>query len=84
MNDENRGLTAMFAEAGKRNGYEDVTTEFAAFRDFKVKWTRSYGWANFEVSDYLSDAPEEVLASIGDSEYDQINQTVCSIWRMST
>lgn len=72
MNDEKRRLTALFAEAGKRNGYEDVTAEFAAFRDFKVRWTRSYRWANFEVSDYLSDAPEEVLASLAETIFRKI------------
>ncbi len=57
----NQMLTAIFSVAGTRNGYDEVQAEFSPFRDFKVKWTRSYKWIAFEVSDYLSDAPENVI-----------------------
>ena len=32
---------------GRRNGFEDIGAEFAAFRDFKLKWIRSYKWISF-------------------------------------
>ncbi len=58
-----------------------MKAEFSAFRDFKVKWTRNYKWAEFQVSDYLWDAPPEVLVSLAgtifakirgeDSDYDE-------------
>ena len=35
-------LNRALQNAGRRNGFEDIQAEFAAFRDFKLKWTRSY------------------------------------------
>lgn len=68
----NSTLTAIFAAVGRRNGYEETTAEFAAFRDFKIKWTRSPKWISFEVSDYLADAPEKVLASLAETIFGRI------------
>ena len=62
-------LTKAMATAGARNGFEDVTAEFSAFRDFKLKWTRSYKWINFEVSDYLRNAPQSVIESLTETVY---------------
>lgn len=66
MND-NESLTRVFAEVGGRHGYKDVEAKFAAFKDFKVKWVRSYRWAEFDVSDYLKGAPEEVMSALSDT-----------------
>ena len=60
----NAQLTAIAALVGRASGYDEVQAEFSPFRDFKLKWTRSYKWIAFEVSDYLQDAPEEVVASL--------------------
>ena len=68
----NQMLTAIFSVAGTRNGYDEVQAEFSPFRDFKVKWTRSYKWIAFEVSDYLSDAPENVIESLAISIFRRI------------
>lgn len=68
----NQMLTAIFAVAGVRNGYDEVHAEFAPFRDFKVKWTRSYRWISFQVSDYLADAPEAVIESLANTIYRKI------------
>lgn len=68
----NQTLKAIFSVAGIRNGYDEVHAEFAPFRDFKVKWTRSYRWISFEVSDYLADAPEDVLISLANTVYKKI------------
>ena len=62
-------LTRAMATAGARNGFEDVTAEFSAFRDFKLKWTRSYKWISFEVSDYLRNAPQSVIESLAETIY---------------
>lgn len=67
--DDNESLTGVFSEVGARYGYSDVTASFAAFRDFKVKWMRSYRWVNFEVSDYLKGSPDDVLGSIAETLY---------------
>ena len=60
-------LIRAMQNAGKRNGFEDIRAEFAAFRDFKLKWTRSYKWISFEVSDYLRNAPEGVMESLAET-----------------
>lgn len=60
----NAQLTTIAALVGRANGYDDIQAEFSPFRDFKLKWIRSYKWISFEISDYLQDAPEEVVASL--------------------
>lgn len=69
---DNKTLTALFRAVGSRYGYDDITAEFAAFRDFKIRWSRTYRWASFEVSDYLSDAPDEVITSLADTLFAKI------------
>ncbi|MDO5862123.1 MAG: hypothetical protein Q4Q58_04950 [Thermoplasmata archaeon] len=66
-------LTAIFADVGGRYGYKTVTADFAAFRDFRVKWARTYRWAEFHVSDYLDNAPDIVLEALADTIFGKIN-----------
>lgn len=68
----NQMLAAIFSVVGVRNGYDEVLAEFSPFRDFKVKWSRSYKWIEFEVSDYLCDAPEDVIESLAVSIFSRI------------
>ena len=68
----NQMLAAIFSVVGVRNGYDEVLAEFSPFRDFKIKWTRSYKWIAFEVSDYLCDAPEDVIESLAVSIFSRI------------
>lgn len=70
MND--RTLRAIFRVAGVRNGYNEVDAEFSPFRDFKIKWMRSYRWISFEVSDYLKEAPEEVIQSLTETVFAKV------------
>ena len=70
MND--RTLRAIFRVAGVRNGYDEVDAEFSPFRDFKIKWMRSYRWISFEVSDYLKEAPEEVIQSLTETVFAKV------------
>lgn len=65
-------LTRAMATAGARNGFEDVMEEFSTFRDFKLKWTRSYRWISFEVSDYPRNAPQSVIKSLAETIYARI------------
>ena len=65
-------LKESFGTIGKRYGYDRVGAEFVAYRDFKVKWTRSYKWADFQVSDYLQDAPSEVIDGLADTLFSKI------------
>ena len=65
-------LRESFGTIGKKYGYEKVGAEFVAYRDFKVKWTRSYRWADFQVSDYLADAPQEVIEGLAETLFSRI------------
>lgn len=65
-------LNRAMRNAGIKNGYEDITAEFSAFRDFKLKWTRSYKWISFEVSDYLRNAPQNVIESLAETVFAKI------------
>ena len=65
-------LNRAMRKAGIRNGFEDISAEFSAFRDFKLKWTRSYKWISFEVSDYLRNAPENVMQSLAETVFARI------------
>ena len=58
-------LTDAFQEASNILAQDmSVTAEFAPYRDLKVRWTRTIGMASFSVSDYLQDAPMEVIEGI--------------------
>ena len=67
-------LSTSFSEAGKEYGYDSVTAEFCEFREFKVKWRRSCGWAEFEVSDYAADAPPEVIKGLAKTIFGRISR----------
>ena len=60
-------LTEVFMEAASGYGYEDVTAEYAEFDELRLKWIRHGDWARFFVSDYLKEAPKEVMASIAET-----------------
>lgn len=76
----NKRLTEIFSVVGSRNGYEEVTAEFSPFRDFKMKWTRTYKWISFEISDYLGDAPDSVMESLASVVYRKISGQEGSIY----
>ena len=65
-------MQEIFARIGQKYGYDDVKADFTPFKDFKVKWMRSYKWINFDVSDYLKDAPTEVLEGVADTLFKKI------------
>ena len=66
-------LKESFGTIGRKYGYDNVGAEFVAYRDFKVKWTRSYKWADFQVSDYLMDAPSVVLDGLAETLFSRIS-----------
>lgn len=65
-------LKTKFKEIGKEYGFDKVEAEFVAFKEFKVRWQRSYKWADFKVSDYLADAPPEVIEGLCNSLFSKI------------
>ena len=72
MENSNMMLTKAMTVAGMRNGFDEIQAEFSAFRDFKLKWMRSYKWISFEVSDYLRNAPENVIQSLAETVFARI------------
>ncbi len=63
----NDRLNGIFSDAGKDYGLDDVTAQFTAFRDLKIRWQRTYRMADFMVSDYLDDAPDGILREFADT-----------------
>ena len=60
-------LTDIFSSVGRQYRLTDVTAQFVAFRDLKIRWQRSYKMADFMVSDYLDDAPDGILWDFADT-----------------
>ena len=60
-------LNEIFQRIGNEMEFKDVSAEYAPFRDLKIKWTRTFDWARFTVSDYLKDAPEEVIEDLAET-----------------
>jgi len=79
MNDNNT-LTAAFSEIAKEHGYTSVTAEFSEFKEFKAKCRRSIGWIEFEVSDYLKGAPEDVLKGLAETIFNRISRRSTAIF----
>ncbi len=65
-------LNEAFSKVGKEFGYDTVETEFIAYKEFKVRWQRSYRWARFKVSDYIMDASYEVFESLARTLFSKI------------
>lgn len=72
MEYNNEMLKQIVTEVGTKYGYSDINAEFTEFRDFKVKWTRSYKWIDLQISDYLRNAPEEVLKDLTETIFGKI------------
>ena len=68
-------LSSVFQSVGKGYGYDSVSAEATEFKDFKIKWRRSCGWVEFEVSDYLKDAPPEVVKGLAEMIFSRISGT---------
>ncbi|MGI6471506.1 MAG: hypothetical protein ACOX1N_00270 [Candidatus Methanomethylophilaceae archaeon] len=69
---DNTELQEIFRNIGKKYKYDAVAAEFTAYKDFKVRWQRSYKWADFKVSDYLSDAPGRVIEGLAETLFTRI------------
>lgn len=51
---------------GKRYGFTDVDATISPFRDLKMRWVRCAGTVDFDVSDYMREAPEDVFEGLMD------------------
>jgi hypothetical protein len=45
-------------------GYEDISGDFEEMEEHKIKWTRSFKWIKFHLSDWYKDAPVEMIGNI--------------------
>ena len=72
MEDNNLRLTDIFTTVGANYKFKNVQAEFEPFTDVKVRWQRSYDWADFKVSDYLMDAPDSILSALAQSLFEKI------------
>ena len=61
---DNKTLTAIVSKVAREFKYEDAGAEFQTFKEFRIRWSRTYTWVRFEVSDYLAAAPEDILESV--------------------
>ena len=66
-------LREIFRTVGKEYGFEDVDAEYMATKEFKIKWTRSRGRADFRVCDYLEDAEEKVIEGVAKTLFSKIS-----------
>ena len=65
-------LNMAFQKVGNDFGFENVDAEFSAYRDLKVRWCRTVNNASFTVSDYLQEAPIEVVEGIARTIFSKI------------
>ena len=65
-------LNMTFQKVGNDFGFENVEAEFSPFRDLKVKWCRTIDNASFTVSDYLQEAPVDVIEGIARTIFSKI------------
>jgi len=66
-------LNKAFSTVGKEYGYDSVSAEIVEFKEFKLKWRRSCGWIEFEVSDYLKNAPQNVIEGVARTIFSRIS-----------
>lgn len=65
-------LKNIFEKVGQKYGYNSVNAEFTAFADFKCRWLRTLEWADFTISDYLVNAPAEILGDVAEVLFNKI------------
>ena len=66
-------LQKIFQHVGAVYGYEKVQASYLPTKDFKVRWQRGIGWVDFQVSDYLEDAPDNVLEGLAQNLFERIS-----------
>lgn len=63
----------IFGKVGEKYGYKNVSVDFTAYKQFKVQWSRSYNWIQFRVSDYIQNAPAEILEDLASALFERIS-----------
>ena len=65
-------LNRIFVTEGEKYGYNEVTAGFSSEKNLKVSWIRTGTWIDIWLSDYLEDAPKEVLESVAETVFRRI------------
>jgi hypothetical protein len=65
-------LDGTFRDIGRSYGYDDISADFASYKEFKSTWQRCGKKITFLISDYLGDAKPEVLGDFARSLFDRI------------
>lgn len=66
-------LSEIAKEIGEEYGFTDVDAKYEEFKDFKMRWTRSYKWIRFYVTDYIRDAPDVVIEDLIRTMFEKIH-----------
>ena len=64
-------LNTIAEEIGRTYGYSSVSAEFVDHSNLVIRWNRTSNWIRLTISDYLSDAPEEVITALIGVVFDQ-------------
>jgi len=67
--DKDGMLNQIFVSEGEKYGYNEVTAGFSPEKNLKVSWIRTGTWIDIWLSDYLEDAPKDVLRSVAETVY---------------
>jgi hypothetical protein len=71
MTDE-KDMERIFAKRGIDLGFREVTARYSQECELKVGWRRIGGQIDFWVSDYLRNAPEDVMRDLAETIYSKI------------
>lgn len=65
-------IGSIFSQAGKRYGFDTVTADFSPEKDLKIAWIRCGSQIDLWISDYLKDAPSDLLEDLADVVFRKI------------
>ncbi len=77
MKNEN-GLQQIFVRIGDEYGYRHIGADFVESCDLKIKWVRQGNSVQFWVTDYLKDAPDDILESLAETIFRRIYENADS------
>ena len=70
-------LEGIFFSIGREHGFEDIKVRFSPFDKLKLRWIRCSKTIEMEVSDYLIEAPNDVMEGIADALFEKMAGNDC-------
>ena len=80
MNEASLRLNNTFQNVGKEQGFDHVTADFHPFKEFKASWERSDQDVVFHVTDYLSQADEEIMSDFAHCLFRRVREHHCALY----